>query len=264
MFESHDALAIAREAVAIGAGMLESARPAVVRLKGDRDYVTDLDLEIERKVQAHLAATTPEFAFLGEETAGHSAGGEYRWVLDPIDGTSNFVHGIPLCAVSLALLRGDETVVGAISAPFLGHAYHAVAGGGAFVNDEPMMASGVEDLSAAMVSIGDYAVGREAARKNAERLRVTAALAGRAERIRMLGSASLDLAWLAQGRTDVCVILANKPWDTAAGVLLAREAGAVVNDVRGEAHSLTSKTTIGCASSALALVIADLFAQRSA
>ncbi|WP_280217579.1 inositol monophosphatase family protein [Nocardia neocaledoniensis] len=98
MVESRDALAIAREAVAIGAGMLESARPGVVRLKGDRDYVTELDLEIERTVQAYLAAATPEFGFLEEETAGHRAGSEYRWVLDPIDGTSNFVHGIPLCA----------------------------------------------------------------------------------------------------------------------------------------------------------------------
>ncbi|MDO3650848.1 inositol monophosphatase family protein [Nocardia mangyaensis] len=256
--DSVDVLTLAREAAAVGANMLASARPSTVRLKGDRDYVTDLDLEIERTVRGYLAAATPSFSFLGEESAGYDSDSEYRWVLDPIDGTSNFVHGIPLCAVSLALLHGDKTVVASIVAPFLGQAFHASKGGGSYANDEQIFASGAREISSAMVSIGDYAVGQDAPGKNLERLKVTAALAGQAERVRMLGAASLDLAWLAQGRTDACVILANKPWDTAAGVLLAREAGAVINDTRGAPHSLSALTTVGCASAELALSMVDL------
>lgn len=253
-------LDIATRAVGIGADMLVGARPKTVRLKGDRDYVTDLDVAIEERIRSELEAATPGFSFLGEETAEWRAGGEYRWVLDPIDGTSNFVHGIPLCAVSLALLCGSTTVLAAIAAPFLGQTYRAALGEGAFVDGEVVRASGVEQLSEAVVSIGDYAVGTDAAAKNTERLAVTAALAGHVERVRMLGSAALDLAWVAHGRTDACVILGNKPWDTAAGVLLAREAGAVVNDREGRRHSLGSRTTVGCASPALSTNIADLIA----
>jgi myo-inositol-1(or 4)-monophosphatase len=94
------------------------------------------------------------------------------------------------------------------------------------------------------VSIGDYAVGRDANNKNRKRLHLTALLVENVERIRMFGTAALDLAWLAEGRTDRAIILANKPWDTTAGILIAREAGAITTDAHGHPHSLSSGETI--------------------
>ena len=107
-----------------------------------------------------------------------------------------------------------------------------------------MRPSRTGSLTEAIVSIGDYAVGINAHDKNKLRLRLTALLAERVERVRMFGSAALDLVWVAEGRTDATIILANKPWDTAAGVLIAREAGAIVTDMRGSQHSFASGETV--------------------
>ncbi|WP_454196291.1 inositol monophosphatase family protein [Nocardia sp. Marseille-Q1738] len=193
-----------------------------------------------------MAAAAPEFDFLGEEFDDRSAeiSGRSMWVLDPIDGTSNFIHGLPLCAVSLALVQDGEPVIGVIGAPFLGLEYYAAAGQGAYGNDKPINASRTEMLSRAIVSIGDYAVGAEAELENKRRIALTAALAATVERVRMFGSAALDLAWVAEGRTDACVMLSNKPWDTAAGVVIAREAGAIVLDSTSRRHSLDSADTV--------------------
>ncbi|MBV7707631.1 inositol monophosphatase [Nocardia nova] len=239
-------LETARQAAELGADILDTGSSGRVRAKGDRDYVTDLDVRIQSEVQKYLQRETPEVNFLGEESSENrslSAGSAF-WVLDPIDGTSNFIHGVPLSAVSLALVQGGEPTVGVIIAPFLNLEYHAVRGLGSFRNGESVSASSTPSLRQAIVSIGDYAVGENAAEKNRHRLSLTAALASNVERIRMFGSAALDLAWVADGRTDACVIMSNKPWDVAAGVLLARESGAVVSDSTGNRHTLSSADTI--------------------
>ncbi len=132
-----------------------------------------------------------------------------------------------------------------IVAPFLHLRYHAAKGGGAYCIDKPIHASETTDLNRAIVSIGDYATGEGAAEKNRRRFAVTKALAGNVERVRMFGAASLDLAWVAEGRTDACVILSNKPWDMAAGVLIAEQAGVTVLDDNREKHSMRSSATIG-------------------
>ncbi|GAB2559891.1 inositol monophosphatase family protein [Nocardia heshunensis] len=240
-------LEVARSAVALGGKLLGTTEPGVVSAKGDRDLVTELDVTIQQTVRAYLADETPEIAFIGEEGGPDGLEGgtqELSWVLDPIDGTSNFIHGLPLCAVSLALVQRGIPIVGVVGAPFLGLEYYATEGEGAFVNGRPMQNSGVESLSGAIVSLGDYSVGEGAAGKNRVRLAVTAGLADRVERIRMFGSAALDLVWVAEGRTDACILLSNKPWDTAAGVLIARESGAVVTDSNGTPHSSTAVHTI--------------------
>jgi myo-inositol-1(or 4)-monophosphatase len=164
--------------------------------------------------------------------------------LDPVDGTSNFAHGIPLCAVSLALIRGGEPVVAAIEAPFLNLQYHAAKGLGAFCNGGRIRVGERGELRRAIVSIGDYAVGEGAEEKNRTRIALTRRLAERVERVRMWGTAALDLVWVAEGRTDATIILSNDPWDTAAGVLIAREAGARVVDAKGDRHDVYSKETI--------------------
>ena len=237
---------IAEQAVGLGYDIVKNTTPAEIRHKSDRDVVTDVDLTVQDEVRSFLKRMTPDIGFLGEEEASTVAldGDQDVWTLDPVDGTSNFAHGIPLCAVSLALVRRGEPVVAAIVAPFLDLRYVAARGRGAFGNGVQLQASKATKLAEAIVSIGDYAVGDQAMLKNERRIHLTTLLAERVERIRMFGSAALDLAWVAEGRTDATIILANKPWDTAAGVLLVREAGALVVDATGAKHGFTSAETI--------------------
>jgi myo-inositol-1(or 4)-monophosphatase len=237
---------IAEQAVGLGYDIVKNTTPAEIHHKGDRDVVTDVDLTVQNEVREFLKRMTPGIGFLGEEEISATTldGDQDVWTLDPVDGTSNFAHGLPLCAVSIALARRGEPVVAAIVAPFLDLRYVAAKGCGAFGNGTQLRASRVTSLAEAIVSIGDYAVGDEAATKNQRRIRLTTLLAERVERVRMFGSAALDLAWVAEGRTDATIIMANKPWDTAAGVLLAREAGAQVVEATGRQHGFDSTETI--------------------
>ncbi|MFE3443478.1 inositol monophosphatase family protein [Nocardia sp. NPDC059180] len=249
MIDSDALLSTARAAVAEGVALLTTADAGAVRSKGDRDFVTELDLRIQSAMQQYLHAATPWIGFLGEEanTTPTSADTEYVWILDPIDGTSNFIHGLPLCAVSLALVQSGAPLIGVVDAPFLGLEYRAAVGAGAFCNGESITTSAARNISDAIVSIGDYAVGPKAATENLRRFAITEALAASVERVRMFGSAALDLVWVAEGRTDGTVIMSNKPWDMAAGVLIAREAGAVVTDSDGSRHTAHARHTIAAA-----------------
>lgn len=237
---------IAWQATQIGAATLKKSQPSSVQHKGDRDLVTDIDLAIQRDIADYLAQTTPEIPLLAEESEQQPdiETSEWLWVLDPIDGTSNFVHRLPLCAVSLALMRTGRTVVAVTHAPLLGKTYHAIEGKGAFLGGQRINASAADSLSGAIVSLGDYAVGHDAGRLNEHRLALTAELVPRVERIRMIGAATLDLAFVAEGALDACVMMSNKPWDTAAGTLIAREAGAQLTDAQGNPHTHKSASTV--------------------
>jgi myo-inositol-1(or 4)-monophosphatase len=252
-------LPVALEAVSIAGDLIRDRLPGHLIAKGDRDMATELDFAVERAVRAHLSARTPGVAVLGEEEGmTGDADGDLLWALDPVDGTANLVHGIPLTGVSLGLVRGGRPVLGVIDLPFLGARYSAVEHGGAYAGDRRMAASRTCRLRDAVVAVGDYAVGADAEEKNRLRLALSARLAGRVQRVRMLGSAAVDLAWLADGRLDASMTLSNHPWDTAAGVVIAREAGAVVIDLDGSDHTVSSGTTIaaapGVAEELLALV----------
>jgi myo-inositol-1(or 4)-monophosphatase len=198
-------LAIARRAVADAAELIRTHTPGKLLEKGDRDPASEVDLAVERNVRDFLHNKTPDVEFLGEEEGGQPTGHGLLWILDPIDGTVNFLHGFPLCAVSL---------------------------------------SRTSTLADALISIDQYAFGEDAERKNRWRMRLTERLAHDAQRVRMLGSSAIDLAWTAEGRLDACIQLGNKPWDTSAGVLIAREAGARVLDHDGSEHSEQSRSTI--------------------
>jgi myo-inositol-1(or 4)-monophosphatase len=246
MKTNQDLLEIAWQATQIGANTLRTSQPSSVHHKGDRDLVTDIDLAIQQDIADYLTQTTPDIGLLAEESLQQPtiSTTEWLWVLDPIDGTSNFVHGLPLCSVSLALLHCGRTVVAVTHAPLLGRTYHAIKDNGAFLNGQPITTSRTERLNEAIVSLGDYAVGPEAAAQNQHRLALTAELIPRVERIRMIGAATLDLAFVAEGAIDACVMMSNKPWDTAAGALIAREAGAHITDAHGNPHTYQSDSTI--------------------
>jgi myo-inositol-1(or 4)-monophosphatase len=240
-------LPVALEAVDLAVKVLHDAHGyGRLKPKGDRDYASQLDLDVEHRLRDHLELATPDVGFFGEEEGTRGDPDGPQWVLDPIDGTVNFVHGLPLYAVSLALVVAQQPVLGVIDLPAIGIRYHAIQGRGARRNNQPM--SAVEppaNLSSAVVAIGDYAVGDRAEEKNRDRLAVTTRLAATALRVRMLGSAATDLAWLAEGSLDATVTLSNNPWDMCAGVVLARETGHRVVDLDGTDYSIRSNATIG-------------------
>jgi len=213
--------------------------------------VSEVDLSVERTVRAYLNENTPAIGFLGEEEGRAGAVDDVDdlvWVLDPIDGTANFVRGLPLCAVSLALVSRGKPVLGVIALPFLQEQYVGLAGEGAHdAFGRRLRVSGTSGLVNAIVALGDYAVGPNAAARNHPRLAITEQLAHRVQRVRMLGSAAVDLVWTAAGKLDATVMLSNKPWDTAAGVLIAREAGAHVVDRDGSPHTVDSTATLAAA-----------------
>jgi myo-inositol-1(or 4)-monophosphatase len=222
-------------------------RPKTVTLKTERDMVTDIDKAIESELRTFLRERAPHVGFLGEEEGSDRPDLELMWALDPVDGTANFVHGVPLVAVSLGLIQTGEQILGAIDLPFLSERYTSVKGGGAANRAGRISVRTTSDLSSAIVSIGDYAVGPEAQEKNRLRFALTVGLAERVQRVRMFGSAAIDLAWVAEGKLDACIMLSNNPWDTAAGVAIAREAGALVVDLDGTTHTADSRATIAVA-----------------
>jgi myo-inositol-1(or 4)-monophosphatase len=238
-------LPIATEAVSRASHMIREQAPGAITRKGDRDPATEVDYAVEREIRDYLRDRTPDIGFLGEEDGPFGdETAEYMWALDPVDGTVNFIHGIPLCAVSLGLVHHETAQLGVIDLPFLNLQYTATLGGGAFLAGQRLHVSGTTTIEDSVIALGDYAVGANASSKNAERIEITRRLASRVQRIRMFGSATIDLAWMAEGRVDACVMLSNKPWETAAGVLVAREAGALVVDRYGEPHTARSTSTI--------------------
>lgn len=246
MITCADLLRVANAAVDIAHGIMLRGDPGFITSKGDRDMASEIDYAIEEAVREHLRIHTPDISFLGEEEGGGMGeSGKLMWVLDPVDGTANFIRGIPLCAISLGLMDGKNGILGVIDLPFIGVRYSAIQGEGAYCGNRRIHVSNVRDLGESIVTIGDYAVGTDAGARNKPRLDLTAKLSGKVQRIRMLGTAALDLVWLADGKTDASISLSNKAWDMTAGVVIAREAGAQVVDSSGIDHNFDSAVTIG-------------------
>ncbi|MET7339560.1 inositol monophosphatase [Nonomuraea sp. NPDC005650] len=247
-------LPIAERAVSIASDIIKTKTPGVVTAKGDRDMATEVDYAVEHAVREFLSRETPEIGFLGEEEGVSRMGDGLMWALDPLDGTANFLHGIPLCGVSLGLIDKDMPTLGVIDLPFLDIRYTAAEGASAQANGSDIRVSDARELETAIVAIGDYAVGKDAHERNRPRLALTQELAARVQRIRMFGSAAIDLAWVADGKIDANIMLTNNPWDTAAGVIIAREAGAAVVDLDGSPHTMSAHATIAASPK----LIADL------
>lgn len=243
--------------------MFLTRSPGRLTAKGERDMASEVDYAIERRLADYLREMTPEIGFLGEEDGSHGDRAELTWTLDPVDGTVNFIHGSPLCGISLALLRDRSPVIGVVDLPHLGWRYTALAGAGAYCGDQLLEVSAAATLDESVIAIGDYAVGADAADKNRVRLAITKRLAESAQRVRMHGSAAIDLVWLAEGRIDGVIIMSNNPWDTAAGVVIAREAGAYVADRDGTAHTSDSHATIA-ANPALMPALIEIVTEASA
>jgi myo-inositol-1(or 4)-monophosphatase len=201
------------------------------------DIVTEADREVERLVLETLAAARPDDGLLGEEGGVAESSSGLTWIVDPIDGTVNYLYGIPMYAVSIAVVEGDPdpqswtALAGCVFNPASGDLFTASAGGGALLGDRSIRAAPVDDLAQALVGTG---FGYEAAVR-AEQGRVLAGMLPRVRDIRRLGAAALDLCFVADGRLDAFFESGLNPWDHAAGVLIAREAGATVRGLTGRA-----------------------------
>lgn len=246
LVDSAGVLLAAEHAVDIGATILRQGRSHFGALiaKGDRDFATDVDVQIEAAVREYLDKATPDIAFLGEESGGDGGPGAPQWVLDPIDGTINFARDSPLCAISLALVVDSQPLLGVVDCPLMGERFIARERQGAYLNGKAIRIFEVPGLHEAIVAVSDFKVGVGSEAENRVHLGLVARLARRSLRVRMLGSAALDLAWLAAGRISATAMLSNLPWDVTAGLLLVREAGGVVFDYDGSEHSPQSRYTL--------------------
>ena len=224
-----------------------------VREKAPGDWVSDVDTSSEAAVRASLERDWPSLPVFGEEGGG--VRGDVGWIVDPLDGTANFLHGFPAVGVSVALVEHGVPVVGVVHAPLLGITYTAYRGSGAFSNGEPMTVS-ERDAERAICATG-FPFRAKADRLD-EYLPVFEAALRRFEDLRRAGSASLDLAWTAAGVFDGYFEQALGPWDVAAGALLVREAGGVVTDWSGDDRTWLTSGDIVAGSPALHAALLEL------
>ena len=208
--------------------------------KGPGDFVSHADIKAERTLRTELLKTRPEYGFLGEESTEIKGDGRNRWIVDPLDGTTNFLHGVPHFAISIGLERDGEIIAGVVYQPVSDELFWAEKGNGAFV-DTPnarsrrLRVSGRKDPARALVGTGIPHIGKgNHAAYHAKLAAVTERTAG----VRRWGAAALDLAFVAAGRFDAFFEFGLAPWDVAAGLLLVREAGGFVGDISGQPYAL--------------------------
>jgi len=203
-----------------------------VSKKGPADFVSAADLKAERKLREELVRARPDYDLLMEESGAHGTGeaGRPRWIVDPLDGTTNFLHGLPHFAVSIALEDGGEIVAGVIHDPIRDEMFWAEKGRGAFVNGRRLRVSARQSMAAALIATG---IPFKGVGDHDRYRRTLAAVMGEVAGIRRWGTASLDLAYLAAGRYDGFWEFGLKPWDIAAGLILVREAGGTVSEIFG-------------------------------
>jgi myo-inositol-1(or 4)-monophosphatase len=241
------AVSLAREAGEMLLGSLGSVPE--IELKGEINPVTELDRQVEEFLVSHIAREFPGHDFLAEERTNSEGNSKYRWIIDPLDGTTNYAHGYPCFAVSIALEEEGRIILGVIYQPATAEMFTAVLGGGAFLNGKPIKVSRrVNSLDNSFLVTGFPYNLREPGvlERNLERFRKFLA---RSFAIRRDGSAAYDLACLAAGRFDGFWEENLSPWDTSAGALMVVEAGGVVTDFAGEIFDpLKSKSILASSS----------------
>ncbi|MGW1077473.1 inositol monophosphatase family protein [Streptomyces sp. NPDC002537] len=220
-------LAVALEAADRAGALLRDGRPADLGVAATKsspiDVVTEMDIAAEKLITGFLAERRPDDGVLGEEGASSAGTSGVRWVVDPVDGTVNYLYGLPSWAVSIAAELDGEAVVGVVTAPMRGETYRAVRGEGAFMGDRRLRVRPAPSLDQALVGTGfGYLTARRAAQAE-----VVRALLPEVRDIRRGGSAAIDLCDVACGRLDGYYERGLNPWDYAAGALIAREAGAL-------------------------------------
>ncbi|MBV9521635.1 MAG: inositol monophosphatase [Alphaproteobacteria bacterium] len=231
-----------------------------VSVKGPADFVSTADLKAERTLRQELGRARPGFGFLMEES-GETAGSDarHRWIVDPLDGTKNFLHGIPHWAISIALERDGEVVAGIVFEPTRDEMYWAEKGAGAYLNERRLRVSARRGLADALIGTGIPFRGRG---DHKSYLAALAAVMGATAGVRRPGAAALDLAYVAAGRYDGYWEFGLSAWDIAAGMLIVREAGGYVSDLSG-GHDMMATGDILAANDHLHLPLGALIREAS-
>jgi myo-inositol-1(or 4)-monophosphatase len=228
------------ETIAREAGeLLKNELPKEHRIdfKGEINIVTEVDQMSEELLVRRIRQTFPGHDIMTEESAGFQCGSAYRWIIDPLDGTTNYAHGYPVFCVSVALEIAAEIRCGAIYSPMAEEMFIAEKDSGAFLNGRRLSVSKTEELSRSLLATGFPYDIRESEDNN---INYFIGMALQAQALRRAGSAALDLAYVAAGRFDGFWELKLMPWDTAAGWLMVLEAGGRVSDMDGHGYSLAS------------------------
>ncbi len=214
-----------------------AGKPRDIRHKGRIDLVTATDVAVEEFLKENLGKLLPGSSFLAEESLAASELRDDTWIIDPVDGTTNFAHGLPAVGVSVGLWQGGDVTLGMVLSPLMGECFTAEAGKGAWLNDAPIRGSATREMQDSLVATGfPYDVEEELPAI----LRRLRAVLPACQGVRRWGAASLDLAYVAAGRYDAYYESRLKPWDVAAGWLLAREAGGTVTRMNGSAYHIRS------------------------
>jgi len=242
-----DLMTTAIEAARIGGAVLMSrrgSRPTGIDEKGQHDYVTDVDRASQRAVIDFLRRARPDDAILAEEQESHPGTSGYQWILDPLDGTTNYIHDYPFFAVSLGVWASDEGIAGVVFDPMREELFQAERGAGAWLNGKRLRVSNALALAGSLLVTGFPF-------RNLERIdayvRSFHDLMPRCAGIRRDGSAALDLCYVACGRVDGFWEMALSPWDLAAGVVIVREAGGRVSDYLGGTEFMRSGNIVAAA-----------------
>jgi len=213
-----------------------------VSLKGPANFVSLADRRAEEMLYADLAKARPGYGFIGEE-GGQREGADksHTWIVDPLDGTTNFLHGIPQFAISIALSREGTVIAGVIYNPANEELYTAERGKGAFLNDQRIRVAGRRKLAECVIACGLPHIGR--GDLELSRLEMTE-IQNRVAGLRRFGAASLDLAFVASGRLDGYWERNLQPWDIAAGQIIVREAGGIVSGITGNDDALVTRNVV--------------------
>lgn len=228
------ALPVAREAGKLLADNLGGTR--TVELKGAINLVTEMDRRAEELIVNAIAREFPDFAIVAEEGSDKPAQSGYAWYIDPLDGTTNYAHGLPVFCVSMGLWKGNQPVCGIVYHPMAGEMFTAVSGSGAFLGEQRLSVSSTDQLGHAILATGFPYDIRDSEFDNLDHF---ARFAKTARAIRRMGAAALDLAWTAAGRFDGFWEMKLSPWDFAAATILCVEAGAVITDFDGQPFTLS-------------------------
>jgi myo-inositol-1(or 4)-monophosphatase len=212
-----------------------------VSRKGPADFVSTADRKAEKILREELLKARPDYSLLMEEEGVHEgADPDHRFIIDPLDGTTNFLHGLPHWAISIGLEARGEIIAGVIYDPIKDELFWAEKGKGAYVNDRRIRVSGRQKLTDAVVATGIPHLGLQEGEGQAQFLRRLEQAMGSCAGLRRWGTASLDLAYVAAGRYDAFWERGLNPWDVAAGIVIVREAGGFVLDTKGRAYGFES------------------------
>lgn len=239
---------------------MDRERSSQIKVKGLADFVTQVDIQVQEKVQKELEALYPEIQFMGEEKDNSSIDfSKDVWILDPVDGTTNLIHDFRNSTLSLALCQGGELTLGIVYHPYSDELFLAQRGKGAWLGEKQIHVSEIADMEQSLISIGTSPYYRELTDEN---FAIFKEVFAHSADIRRLGSAALELAYVACGRIEAYFEQHLKPWDYAAGLLLIEEAGGTVTDYEGNPIDVTKVAKIVGSNGAIGNVLVQEYLKK--